>query len=264
MWNIFRTCGRDDQQGAVASAWIIKNMKGKKIAIVHDKTTYGQGLADETKKATEQGRREGSPLRGREPRREGLLGARLQDQGVRRRPRLLGRPAHRRRPDRAPDARPGRQGPADGRRRHHLRRVRDRRRPRRRRHADDLRAGSAQASGSQGDRGEVPRQQVRAGSLHALQLRGGRDHQAGRRAGEVARPEEGRRDDQVGQEVQDRDRRNVLRQEGRHHPSGLRHVRLEEGRRAARSPTSRSTTRVPDRTSDQALPRRPPLPGRAF
>src|SRR5246500_4297786 len=51
MWNIFRTCGRDDQQGAVAAAYILKNMKGKKIAIVHDKTTYGQGLADETKKA---------------------------------------------------------------------------------------------------------------------------------------------------------------------------------------------------------------------
>src|SRR4051812_47292491 len=50
LWNIFRTCGRDDQQGAVAAAYIVKNMKGKKIAIVHDKTTYGQGLADETKK----------------------------------------------------------------------------------------------------------------------------------------------------------------------------------------------------------------------
>jgi branched-chain amino acid transport system substrate-binding protein len=55
LWNIFRTCGRDDQQGAVASAWIIKNMKGKKIAIVHDKTTYGQGLADETKKGLNKG-----------------------------------------------------------------------------------------------------------------------------------------------------------------------------------------------------------------
>src|SRR6478672_11171628 len=31
LWNIFRTCGRDDQQGAVASAWILKNMKGKKV-----------------------------------------------------------------------------------------------------------------------------------------------------------------------------------------------------------------------------------------
>src|SRR6476661_1277679 len=50
LWNIFRTCGRDDQQGAVAAAYIVKNMKGKKIAIVHDKTTYGKGLADETKK----------------------------------------------------------------------------------------------------------------------------------------------------------------------------------------------------------------------
>jgi branched-chain amino acid transport system substrate-binding protein len=55
MWNIFRTCGRDDQQGSLAGGWIIKNMKGKKIAIVHDKTTYGQGLADEAKKAMNKG-----------------------------------------------------------------------------------------------------------------------------------------------------------------------------------------------------------------
>jgi branched-chain amino acid transport system substrate-binding protein len=51
LWNAFRTCGRDDQQGAVAADYIVKNLKGKKVAVVHDKTTYGQGLADETRKA---------------------------------------------------------------------------------------------------------------------------------------------------------------------------------------------------------------------
>jgi branched-chain amino acid transport system substrate-binding protein len=51
MWNVFRTCGRDDQQGAVAADYIAKNYQGKKVAVVHDKTTYGQGLADETRKA---------------------------------------------------------------------------------------------------------------------------------------------------------------------------------------------------------------------
>jgi len=50
LWNVFRTCGRDDQQGEVAASYIAKNLAGKKIAIVHDKTTYGQGLADETRK----------------------------------------------------------------------------------------------------------------------------------------------------------------------------------------------------------------------
>ena len=51
MWNVFRTCGRDDQQGSVAGEYIAAKFAGKKIAIVHDKTTYGKGLADETKKA---------------------------------------------------------------------------------------------------------------------------------------------------------------------------------------------------------------------
>ena len=55
MWNIFRTCGRDDQQGQVAGAYILKHFKGKKVAVVHDKTTYGKGLADETIKAMTKG-----------------------------------------------------------------------------------------------------------------------------------------------------------------------------------------------------------------
>jgi branched-chain amino acid transport system substrate-binding protein len=55
MWNIFRVCGRDDQQGKVAGDYILKHFKGKKIAFVHDKTTYGKGLADETMKTIQSG-----------------------------------------------------------------------------------------------------------------------------------------------------------------------------------------------------------------
>ena len=51
LWNTFRTCGRDDQQGGFAAGYLAKNFKDKNIAIINDKTTYGKGLADEVKKA---------------------------------------------------------------------------------------------------------------------------------------------------------------------------------------------------------------------
>jgi branched-chain amino acid transport system substrate-binding protein len=51
LWNTFRVCGRDDQQGSVAGDYLAKHYKGKNIAILQDKSTYGKGLADETKKA---------------------------------------------------------------------------------------------------------------------------------------------------------------------------------------------------------------------
>ncbi|OGW37593.1 MAG: branched chain amino acid ABC transporter substrate-binding protein [Nitrospirae bacterium GWD2_57_9] len=51
--NIFRVCGTDDQQGGVAADFILKRLKPKRVAVIHDKTTYGQGLADYFKKSIE-------------------------------------------------------------------------------------------------------------------------------------------------------------------------------------------------------------------
>ena len=48
--NVFRTCGRDDVQGIYAANYVVDNKTAKKIAILHDKSAYGKGLADEFKK----------------------------------------------------------------------------------------------------------------------------------------------------------------------------------------------------------------------
>jgi len=47
---VFRVCGRDDQQGRAGALFVRDHLKLKKVAILHDKTTYGQGLADEFRK----------------------------------------------------------------------------------------------------------------------------------------------------------------------------------------------------------------------
>jgi branched-chain amino acid transport system substrate-binding protein len=47
----YRVCGRDDIQGKVAGTYMADKFKGKKIAIIDDKSPYGKGLADETRKA---------------------------------------------------------------------------------------------------------------------------------------------------------------------------------------------------------------------
>lgn len=47
--SVFRICGRDDQQGHVAADFMTGELKAKKIAMIHDKDTYGQGLVDATR-----------------------------------------------------------------------------------------------------------------------------------------------------------------------------------------------------------------------
>jgi branched-chain amino acid transport system substrate-binding protein len=47
---IFRVCGRDDQQGQVAGAFIAEKFKDGVVAVLNDKSAYGLGLANETEK----------------------------------------------------------------------------------------------------------------------------------------------------------------------------------------------------------------------
>jgi branched-chain amino acid transport system substrate-binding protein len=53
--NVLRTCGRDDQQAEVAAKYVLDHLKDKKIAVIHDKGTYGMGLANAFKAAINAG-----------------------------------------------------------------------------------------------------------------------------------------------------------------------------------------------------------------
>ncbi len=44
--NVNRVCGRDDVQGAVGAKFAKETLKAKTAYVVHDKTTYGQGVAE--------------------------------------------------------------------------------------------------------------------------------------------------------------------------------------------------------------------------
>ena len=44
--NVNRVCGRDDVQGVVGAEYAAGSLKGKSVYIIHDKTTYGQGIAE--------------------------------------------------------------------------------------------------------------------------------------------------------------------------------------------------------------------------
>jgi branched-chain amino acid transport system substrate-binding protein len=51
--NVNRVCGRDDVQGPVGAEFAAGVLKVKTVYIIHDKTTYGQGVAEAFKKDVE-------------------------------------------------------------------------------------------------------------------------------------------------------------------------------------------------------------------
>jgi branched-chain amino acid transport system substrate-binding protein len=51
--NVSRICGRDDVQGPVGAEFAVKELGARRIFVVHDKTAYGQGVADDFRKKAE-------------------------------------------------------------------------------------------------------------------------------------------------------------------------------------------------------------------
>jgi branched-chain amino acid transport system substrate-binding protein len=43
---VFRVCGRDDAQSAVATEFVLSRVKARRVAVVHDRTEYGRGLVE--------------------------------------------------------------------------------------------------------------------------------------------------------------------------------------------------------------------------
>jgi len=55
LWNVLRAIGRDDQQADYVAEIALKQWQDKRFAILHDKATYGKGLADAFKEALNRG-----------------------------------------------------------------------------------------------------------------------------------------------------------------------------------------------------------------
>lgn len=51
--SVNRICARDDVQGPLGADFAVKDLGAKKVFIIHDKTAYGQAIADEVKKRVE-------------------------------------------------------------------------------------------------------------------------------------------------------------------------------------------------------------------
>ncbi|MCC6221026.1 MAG: branched-chain amino acid ABC transporter substrate-binding protein [Deltaproteobacteria bacterium] len=52
--NVFRVCTTDDVQGSQAADFAVQTLNAKRMAVIHDKTAYGQGLAENFQKRAQE------------------------------------------------------------------------------------------------------------------------------------------------------------------------------------------------------------------
>jgi branched-chain amino acid transport system substrate-binding protein len=52
--NVFRVCTTDDVQGSFAANYTLKQLKKDRVSVIHDKTAYGQGIAENFKRSFEE------------------------------------------------------------------------------------------------------------------------------------------------------------------------------------------------------------------
>jgi len=81
---IMRLFGRDDAQGAFIGQWIAEKYKGKKVAVLHDKEMYGEGLATAVKNAMNKAGLTEAMFEGLDPNEKayGAIISKLKDAGV--------------------------------------------------------------------------------------------------------------------------------------------------------------------------------------
>ena len=96
----FRMMTSDTQQGAAVGKFMVQSLKAKKVAIIDDRTAYGQGLADEVEAVKAAGGDRAPRVHHRQGQR--LHGHPDQHQGLGARRHLLRRPGRAVRPDEAP------------------------------------------------------------------------------------------------------------------------------------------------------------------
>ena len=106
MWNTFRVCGRDDQQGTSPALTSPRTTRAR-TSPSSRQVDLRQRSGRRDEEGAQQGRRQGEDVRGLYAGRQGLQFARLEDEGEQDRCRLCRRLSHRGGLDPPPDAEPG-------------------------------------------------------------------------------------------------------------------------------------------------------------